>query len=122
MITADSQRRTFPHTARQFLITRDQACRTPYCDAPIRHADHLTPHAHGGPTHLGNGQGTCEGCNYTKEAPGWTTHPDPDHVGIHLTTPTGHTIRSDPPPPPRSPSWTQGSPDEAQPSRRMGAA
>ena len=25
-------------------------CRTPYCDAPIRHTDHATPHARGGPT------------------------------------------------------------------------
>ena len=94
LITADSQRRTFPHTARQFLITRDQTCRTPYCDAPIRHADHLTPHAHGGPTHLGNGQGT-------SPARAATT-PNKHPAGPPTPTPT--TSASTSPPPPATPS------------------
>ncbi len=45
--TADTRRRIFTPTARHYLIARDQYCRTPYCGAPIRHADHTTPHARG---------------------------------------------------------------------------
>jgi len=122
LITADSQRRTFSPAARQFLIARDQTCRTPWCDAPIRHADHVTPHIDGGPTHVSNGQGLCERCNYTKQAPGWTTRVQPDGVGIITTTPTGHTIRSDPPPPPRSRRWNEESPLETRLSRLLRAA
>ena len=33
------------------------ACRTPYCDAPIRHRDHARPWARGGTTSAGNGLG-----------------------------------------------------------------
>ena len=40
LITGDNQRRLFTPTARQYLIARDQTCRTPWCGAPIRHADH----------------------------------------------------------------------------------
>jgi hypothetical protein len=106
----DSHRRTFPEPARQFLIARDQTCRTPWCDAPIRHADHITPHQDGGPTHINNGQGLCERCNYTKQTPGWTSHITPDGTGILITTPTGHTTRSDPPRPPQSEPWAQRDP------------
>lgn len=106
LINGDSHRRTFGHAARQLLLARDQSCRTPWCDAPIRHADHITPHANGGPSHVGNGQGLCENCNYLKEAPGWRADLQPDGIGIVITTPTGHTVRSDPPPPPRSKPWT----------------
>ena len=114
LITADSRRRTFPPALRQFFATRDQVCRTPWCEAPIRHADHLTPHAAGGPTRLSNGRGTCENCNYIKESPGWITTAEPDNIGITITTPTGHTFRSDPPPPPRSAPWIRDSPLEAR--------
>ncbi len=103
--TADTRRRIFTPTARHYLIARDQYCRTPYCGAPIRHADHTTPHARGGPTSISNGQGLCENCNYTKQAPGWNHQATGDGVGILTTTPTGHTTRSDPPPPPRSTPW-----------------
>ena len=54
-----------------FLILRDQFCRMPWCDAPIRHADHPVPSRAAGPTDAQNGQGICESCNYTKEAFGW---------------------------------------------------
>jgi hypothetical protein len=48
LLTMDSKRRLFPAAAQKFLILRDQTCRTPWCDAPIRHADHITAHHHGG--------------------------------------------------------------------------
>ena len=98
---ADTRRRFFSHSRRQLLIARDQVCRTPWCGAPIQHADHTVPHASGGHTDTGNGAGLCADCNRTKEQPGWTssTRPGGD---ITVTTPTGHTYRSQPPDPPRS--------------------
>jgi hypothetical protein len=84
---------------RRILVTRDQICRTPFCGAPIRHGDHPTGHAHGGPTSTSNSQGLCEACNYTKQAPGWNarTIPGPRHT-VRTTTPTGHHYDSTAPP------------------------
>ena len=87
---------------RQFLIARDQTCRTPYCDAPIRHIDHVISRQHDGQTEISNGQGKCERCNYTKESPGWASSADPDTSTVTVTTPTGHAYSSQPPPPPQS--------------------
>ncbi len=102
LITADAQRRVFTPVMRQFLSARDQTCRTSWCDAPIRHADHVTSHHQRGPTTIENGQGLCERCNYIKASPGWRAIADKDGIGIITITPTGHTARSDPPLPPRS--------------------
>lgn len=56
---------------RLFLrLTGDDICATPWCDAPIRHADHIRPHELGGATTLANGQGLCEACNHAEQAPG----------------------------------------------------
>ncbi|MGO4230649.1 HNH endonuclease, partial [Arthrobacter sp. YAF34] len=79
--------------------TRDHTCRTPYCDAPIRHLDHIVPHHAGGQTTSTNGAGLCEACNHTKETPGWNARPRPGprHT-LELTTPTGHTHHSTAPP------------------------
>ncbi|MEW1823324.1 HNH endonuclease signature motif containing protein, partial [Arthrobacter sp. NPDC080031] len=93
----------------RFIQARDETCRTPYCDAPIRHFDHIIPWRDGGPTSLANGAGLCEACNHTKELPGWTartwtartgtaqTSPGTRHV-LDIRTPTGHTYRSTAPP------------------------
>ncbi len=71
LVALDSRRRTFPAGIRSFLIARDEVCRTPWCDAPIRHADHVVRAADGGATSASNGQGLCQRCNQAKEAPGW---------------------------------------------------
>ncbi|WP_413250849.1 HNH endonuclease [Sinomonas flava] len=91
----DSRSRTFPTGLREFIALRDQTCRNPWCDAPIRHFDHITPAARGGPTSATNGQGLCERCNQAKEAPGWTegTIPATRHT-VAVTTPTGHCYTS----------------------------
>ena len=52
LITGDTRRRDFNHSQRQFMIARDQTCRTAYCDAQIRHSDHVTGHANNGPTDI----------------------------------------------------------------------
>ncbi|MCU1555785.1 MAG: endonuclease, partial [Arthrobacter sp.] len=97
--------RLFPAGLRRFLQARDNTCRTPYCDAPIRHMDHILPWAEGGATAAGNGAGLCEACNHTKETPGWTARPRPAPAStngyrhsLELKTPTGHSYRSTAPP------------------------
>ena len=101
LVAMDSRARAFPDGLTQFIRLRDQTCRTPYCDAPIRHIDHAEPHAQHGRTNALNGRGACERCNYTKEQPGWTVRtlfdPGGRHVAEH-TTPTGATYRSTAPP------------------------
>ena len=59
----DSRSRLFPKGLAEFIGVRDQRCRMPYCDAPIRHRDHATPHRRGGATSAHNGLGLCESCN-----------------------------------------------------------
>jgi hypothetical protein len=95
----DSRARIFPTGLRRLIHTRDDTCRTPYCDAPIRHLDHIVPHHAGGQTTSTNGAGLCEACNHTKETPGWNAipRPGPRHT-LELTTPTGHTYHSTAPP------------------------
>ena len=92
----ESRARDFPPLLRRFLILRDEVCRTPWCDAPIRHADHVVAHADGGPTNSINGQGLCEACNYVKETPGWTSRAGPDGA-VTTTTPTRHAYCSSEP-------------------------
>ncbi|MCD5340875.1 HNH endonuclease [Arthrobacter sp. AK04] len=101
LLAMDSKARLFPPGLRRFLQVRDDTCRTPYCDAPIRHHDHITPWHQDGPTTSTNGQGLCEACNHTKEKPEFsaTPVPGPRHT-VELQTPTGHTYHSTAPPPP----------------------
>lgn len=88
LLTADARGRLFPHAVRQFVLARDQRCRTPFCDAPIRHIDHTVPHSAGGSTSLDNSGGLCERCSLTKNAR------------------TDAAVRPGPPPPaPRSAPW-----------------
>jgi len=102
LVAMESTRREFTPAQRRYIRARDRFCRTPWCEAPIRHADHIVPVASGGPTHVGNGQGCCEACNYAKQAPGWRsrviTGAAPHEVEI--TTPTGHRYRTRAPTPP----------------------
>ena len=114
LVGMDSTRRTFDGGLRRYLLTRDAStCRTPWCEAPARHVDHIRDHADGGPTSADNGQGLCEQCNHTKQLPGWTarTIAPPGRTGlpdghrppgwrhtVEITTPTGHRYTSTSPP------------------------
>ena len=104
LIGMESRRRCFTPAQRKFIALRDQTCRTPWCEAPIRHTDHITPAETGGPTAVENGQGYCAACNHAKQAPGWhmTTSPTPGPHTVDITTPTGHRYRSRAPNPPGS--------------------
>ena len=106
LLAMDSRARLFPAGIADFILNRDQICRTPWCDAPIRQIDHIRRHADGGPTNIHNAQGLCQACNLAKETPGWTSITDPDG-SITTTTPTGHTYNSPPPQPPASGPWPQ---------------
>jgi hypothetical protein len=99
LLAMDSRARLFPAGLRRFIQARDGTCRMPYCDAPIRHHDHIVAWQHGGPTSLGNGSGLCESCNHTKESPGWHAEPRPGprHT-LEIHTPTGHSYQSTAPP------------------------
>jgi hypothetical protein len=106
LVAMDSRSRVFPKGLAEFIGLRDQRCRTPYCDAPIRHRDHASPHRRGGSTSAANGLGLCERCNYTKEAPGWTVSAEIGENGTHtaqFTTPTGAHHHSLAPPAPGTP-------------------
>ena len=127
LVAMDSRRRVFGGLLRRMLVLRDDVCSTPWCQAPIVHADHTTPVHGGGRTAWANGDGRCARCNQAKEAPGWAvrvTHPGPAPAvprkrrpasasgplrrparqGRHrpreleVITPTGHRYRSHAPP------------------------
>ena len=95
LVAMDSRARAFPDGLAHLIKLRDRTCRTPWCDAPVRHIDHIEDHADGGPTSGDNGEGLCESCNHAKQAPGWRARarPGPRHT-VEITTPTGHTYRS----------------------------
>jgi len=105
LVAMESRSRIFPKGLARFIELRDQTCRTPYCNAPIRHRDHAVPQRQGGPTSAINALGLCEACNYTKEAPGWTvatTAANGEHAA-QFSTPTGATYQSTAPPLPGPP-------------------
>ncbi len=102
LTAVESVARCFPTGLARLIDLRDRTCRTPWCDAPIRHHDHITPHEDGGPTTADNGLGLCAACNHAKQGDGWattrTTDPDgTDEHTVQFRTPTGHTYRSTPP-------------------------
>ncbi len=106
LVGTTSKQRFFTDGLADLLRVRDQGiCRTSWCDAPIRHLDHVTAAAHGGTTELANGQGLCAACNQAKEATGWSAQSGMDPAtGRHTVTtrtPTGQEYRSVAPEPPR---------------------
>ncbi|MFC8943051.1 HNH endonuclease [Streptomyces griseoincarnatus] len=114
LLATTSTSRFHPQGLAQLLRARGQGiCGTSWCDAPIRHLDHVVPHAEGGATSLVNGQGLCVRCNHAKQAPGWSqkvTEVDGRHA-VETTMPTGHTSVSVAPTPPvpvrdAVPGWT----------------
>jgi Domain of unknown function (DUF222) len=105
IVGGDPTRRYFDGWLAKLIRLRDQTCRDPFCDAPIRHIDHITRHSEGGPTTFTNGRGVCARGNYIREMPGWRIKPtDCRNQGephkIIITTPTGHHYLSRAPDPP----------------------
>ena len=117
LVAMDSRRRLFTGLLRRMLVLRDDVCTTPWCEAPIAHADHTVPARDDGPTSFVHGTGKCARCNYGKEAPGWVTVvgtapvgastaptdlPGPDlgmvRREVRVMTPLGRRYVSQPPP------------------------
>ncbi|MGO2036086.1 MAG: DUF222 domain-containing protein [Brevibacterium sp.] len=96
LVGMEARGRAFTGQLRQMMLFRDDVCRTPWCDAPIRHADHADPHATGGDTSWENGSGLCAACNYTKEHTGWKHEATAE--GLSVTTPSGGTYETVTPP------------------------
>jgi hypothetical protein len=67
LVAGESRARCFPEGLAELIRIRDDTCSTPWCDAPIRHIDHVKAWVEGGPTSIGNGQGLCEQCNHDKQ-------------------------------------------------------
>lgn len=99
LVGMESTSRTYTGLLREFIQLRDQRCRTPFCESPIKHIDHIRPATTGGPTSAGNGRGTCERCNHDKEHPDYQVTGDAHHT---LSTVGGVTVPSQPPTPPSS--------------------
>ena len=123
LVAMESRRRCFTPAQRHYLALRDQHCRTPYCDAPIRHIDHVHPAHHHGPTSLTNGQGYCAACNHARQAPGWHATTPTGNTGaeVLITTPTAHHYRSHPPDPPGTARSARRSPVERRLARLLAA-
>jgi hypothetical protein len=99
IVGGDPYRRRFHGHLRQLIMWRDRQCRDPFCEAPIRHIDHIQRYTDNGLTIYPNGRGECERGNYAREMPGWkveavTSGLDGQHHTIKITTPTGHSYLS----------------------------
>ena len=109
LVAMESTSRRFDGLLAEFLDLRDGGvCRTPGCNALIRHRDHIQPAKEHGRTTAVNGQGLCERCNYVKESPGWTSWvpdlpPDARHE-VHGVTEHLRILRSTAPPLPGGPA------------------
>jgi uncharacterized protein DUF222 len=95
----DPDRRRFDGHLRKLIMWRDRHCRDPFCEAPIRHIDHIQRYSDGGLTIYPNGRGECERGNYAREMPGWKVQAvssglDGHQHTIKIITPTGHTYLS----------------------------
>ena len=100
LVGGESRARCFDGFLAKLIDLRDGGrCRDPFCDAPIRHHDHIKQSRAGGPTSFTNGRGVCARGNFVREMPGWTVETVHDGLGdqphtVRTTTPTGHTYTS----------------------------
>lgn len=109
LVAMESTSRRFDGQLAELLDLRDAGtCRTPGCNAAIRHHDHIARADDGGPTDASNGQGLCERCNYVKESPGWASwvaQPgDTSPHEVHGVTEHLRIFRSTAPPLPGGPA------------------
>ena len=99
LLAMDSRARAVPKQMREMITVRDQFCRTPYCDAPIRQIDHVHQAYKGGRTAVENLNGRCAWCNQTKETEGWEEYVVmAQRHAILVKTPSGQVYLSLAPP------------------------
>jgi hypothetical protein len=105
LVAMDSQARLFRSSLRRFVTLRDRFCRTPWCDAPIRHRDHAWASSEGRHDQGRQRPGSVRGVQ-PRQAGTWVASPTlarrrtahrPDHHadGTHLPVP-GATRPDDP--------------------------
>ncbi len=96
LVAMESKRRTFTPGLRKVVVARDRTCRSPFCNAEIKHIDHRRPHARKGRTASRNGDGLCERCNYVKTEA--NLNADIVYASgqrrLRLVTETGHVYES----------------------------
>ncbi|WP_114856391.1 HNH endonuclease signature motif containing protein [Brachybacterium sp. YJGR34] len=68
LVAVESRSRAFPPALSRLLLWSHESCRAPFCDADIRHNDHIVPWSQGGPTSRDNGNGLCAGDNQKEES------------------------------------------------------
>jgi hypothetical protein len=73
---ATSRQRTFTGVLRRAILIRDEECTHPACDTRASRCqiDHITPHAHGGPTTAANGRPHCGPHNRARNHPTRARH------------------------------------------------
>lgn len=112
LVAMESTARAFPVGLKRMIRWRDETCRTPWCNARIRHLDHIIPAAAGGPTSYDNGQGLCARCNYLKEHGTWHLTSSPPGSPSHISWRSPHGARGSSPTPhsesPRPPEPSDG--------------
>ena len=139
----DSRARLFPPGLRRLIQARDDTCRTPYCDAPIRHFDHIIPWHRGGPPPRPTAPDSAKPATTPKnprlDRPDHAPDPDtpstsppppatpttPPHrhcreplTGHHADAGPGHGTEPEPPPPTPTPPKTAR---RAQPATSLAA-
>ncbi|WP_240157295.1 HNH endonuclease [Pseudonocardia broussonetiae] len=88
VIGGDSRSRFFTGRLAALIRARDgHRCREPYCDAPIRHIDHIRRWSELGRTEFDNGRGLCAFHNHVRETVGWRA--EVTSGTVRTTTPTG---------------------------------
>ncbi len=83
----------------EFVRVRDRECRRPGCHRPAQACDldHSVPWEHGGHTDAADLIDLCRRDHRLKDEPGWTYHLASDGT-LTITTPTGQSYDSTPPP------------------------
>ncbi|WP_240157450.1 HNH endonuclease [Pseudonocardia broussonetiae] len=94
IIGGDSRSRRFTGQLAALIRARDgHRCREPYCDAPIRHIDHIHRWSELGRTEFDNGRGLCAFHNHVRETAGWRA--EVTSGTVRTTTPTGAHYHSE---------------------------
>jgi hypothetical protein len=65
----DPRRRRFDGQLAKLLVYRDQRCRDPYCDAPIRHLDHIQARSSADPPRRLTGKACARGSTTSNRCP-----------------------------------------------------
>ncbi|CAN5380671.1 hypothetical protein BH20ACT5_BH20ACT5_09980 [soil metagenome] len=119
LVAMDSRARLFPDGLARMIRLRDQTCRTPWCDAPIRHTDHAHPPRTTGPPATPTGKGCARPATTPNKhpaggpAPAPPTASTPPHPPGTDTAPTHHPNPHPHhrPAPPRGTTSTSWSPE-----------